>query len=479
VKVQVLSPAPHKEFMKVNVTSSKGLESNLTVVVTKKEIQDKIDLRLDEVKGTINLKGFRPGKAPKELLKKQFGKTLYGEIIEKTLNDSTFKALKDHNIKPAGQPKIDIQSSGEDTDLEFTIQVEKIPEIKSVNLDKFEIQKYEVKADNKDLELRLNQLAENSKQYKDKAEGSVAEKGDIVEFNYEATVNGEPFEGNKGEKLQVVLGQDLFIKGFDNGLLGVKKDDDKLVSVTLPENYPIKNLANKKSEFKCKIINIKFPEKIKIDDNFAKKMGAKDLSELKSMIEKQISGEFENITSQLIKKEILDQLDKKFKMDLPKGMLEDELKNVEHTFIHEKMNETGEKDHSKIKLDDKDKKEAKSIAERRVKLALVLNQIGEDNNIKVSSQELQVELEKQMRMYPGQEKVIREYYQKNPSELTKLRGPLFEDKVMNLIKEKAKVKVKAVTKDELQKIMKPDGEKSGTPKSKTSGKSKAKKSSKK
>jgi trigger factor len=479
VKVQVLSPAPHKEFMKVNVTSSKGLESNLTVVVTKKEIQDKIDLRLDEVKGTINLKGFRPGKAPKELLKKQFGKALYGEVIEKTLNDSTFKALKDHNIKPAGQPKIDIQSSGEDTDLEFTIQVEKIPEIKSVNLDKFEIQKYEVKADNKDLELRLNQLAENSKQYKDKAEGSVAEKGDIVEFNYEATVNGEPFEGNKGEKLQVVLGQDLFIKGFDNGLLGVKKDDDKLVSVTLPENYPIKNLANKKSEFKCKIINIKFPEKIKIDDNFAKKMGAKDLSELKSMIEKQISGEFENITSQLIKKEILDQLDKKFKMDLPKGMLEDELKNVEHTFIHEKMNETGEKDHSKIKLDDKDKKEAKSIAERRVKLALVLNQIGEDNNIKVSSQELQVELEKQMRMYPGQEKVIREYYQKNPSELTKLRGPLFEDKVMNLIKEKAKVKVKAVTKDELQKIMKPDGEKSGTPKSKTSGKSKAKKSSKK
>ena len=136
--------------MKVNVTSSKGLESNLTVVVTKKEIQDKIDLRLDEVKGTVNLKGFRPGKAPKELLKKQFGKALYGEIIEKTLNDSTFKALKDHNIKPAGQPKIDIQSSGEDTDLEFTIQVEKIPEIKSVNLDKFEIQKYEVKADKKD-----------------------------------------------------------------------------------------------------------------------------------------------------------------------------------------------------------------------------------------------------------------------------------------------------------------------------------------
>ena len=218
-------------------------------------------------------------------------------------------------------------------------------------------------------------------------------------------------------------------------------------------------------------------------------MGAKDLNDLKSMIEKQISREFENITDQLVKKEILDQLDKEFKMDLPKGMLEDELKNVEHTFIHEKMNETGEKDHSKIKLDDKDKKEAKSISERRVKLALVINQIGEENNIKVSSPELQGELEKQMRMYPGQEKVIREYYQKNPSELTKLRGPLSEDKVMNLIKEKAKAKIKTVTKDELQKIMRPDetnldkaksknSDKSKV-KTKTSAKSKAKKSSKK
>jgi trigger factor len=479
VKVQVLSPAPLKEFMKVNVTSSKGLESNLTVVVTKKEIQDKIDLRLDEVKGTVNLKGFRPGKAPKELLKKQFGQALYGEVIEKTLNDSTFKALKDNNIKPAGQPKIDIKSSGEDKDLEFTIQVEKIPEIKSVKLDKIEIQKYEVKADKKDLENRLNQLAESSKKYNDKEQGKTAEKNDLVEFSYEATVDGKPFDGNKGEKLQIVLGKDLFIKGFDDQLIGVKKGDEKIVNTTLPENYPNKDLANKKSEFKCKITNIKFPQEQKIDDDFAKNMGAKDLNDLKSMIEKQISREFENITDQLVKKEILDQLDKEFKMDLPKGMLEDELKNVEHTFIHEKMNETGEKDHSKVKLDDKDRKEAKSISERRVKLALVINQIGEENNITVSPQELQGELEKQIRMYPGQEKIIREYYQKNPSELTKLRGPLFEDKVMNLIKEKAKAKIKTVTKDELQKIMRPDEKKSEKVKSKTSTKSKAKKSSKK
>ncbi|EMH80001.1 trigger factor [alpha proteobacterium HIMB114] len=463
--------------MKVNVTSSKGLESKLSVIVTKKEIQEKIDKKLDEVKDTIDLKGFRPGKAPRELLKKQFGKALYGEVIEKTLNDSAFQALKDKNIKPAGQPKIDIKSSGEDKDLEFTIEVEKVPEIKKVDLSKIEIEKYEVKADKKDLETRLNQLAESSKKYNDKDASKAAANNDLVEFNYEATVDGKSFEGNKGEKLQIVLGKDLFIKGFDKQIIGVKKNDEKAVKINLPDNYPKKELAGKASEFKCKITNIKSPEEQKIDDAFAKNMGAKDLSDLKSMIEKQISKEFESITDQLCKKEILDQLDKQFKIDLPKGMLEAELKTVEHTMVHEKMHEQGEKDHSKIKLDENDKKEVKKISERRVKLALVLANIGEEHSIKVSSQELQGELEKQLRMYPGQEKTIREYYQKNPSELTKLRGPIFEDKVMNLIKEKAKTKIKSITKEELQNIMSPKSDKKTKSKTKTVKKAQTKKSS--
>ena len=298
-------------------------------------------------------------------------------------------------------------------------------------------------------------------------------------FNYEATVDGKSFDGNKGENLQIVLGKDLFIQGFDKQMIGVKKDEEKLVKVKLPDNYPKKELAGKESKFQCKVLNIKSPEDQKIDDNFAKNMGAKNLTDLKSMIEKQISKEFESITDQLVKKEILDQLDNKYKMELPKRMLDDEIKNVEHTFIHEKMNEKGEKDHSKIKLDENDKKEIKKISERRVKLALVLSNIGEENNIKVSSQELQAELEKQLRMYPGQEKTIREYYQKNPAELTKLRGPLFEDKVMNLIQQKAKAKVKIVTKEELQKIIGSENKKNSELKAKTSKKTKAKKTSKK
>tara|TARA_B100000963_G_scaffold360914_1_gene393854 strand:- start:2959 stop:4356 length:1398 start_codon:yes stop_codon:yes gene_type:complete len=465
--------------MKVNVTSSKGLESKLSVTITKKEIQKQIDTKLDEIKGTINLKGFRPGKAPKELLKKQFGKALYSEVIEKTLNETTFQALKEKNIKPAGQPKIDIKSSGEDKDLEFTIEVEKVPEIKKIILNKIEIEKFDVKADKKDLELRLNQLAESSKKYKDKDGTQPAKINDLVIFNYEATVDGKTFEGNKGEKLQIVLGKDLFIKNFDKQIVGSKKDEEKIIKVKLPENYPKKELAGKDAVFKCKILNIQFPVEQKIDDNLAKNMGAKDLADLKSIIEKQVSKEYESMTTQLIKKKILDQLDKQYKLNLPKRMVEDEMKAVENTFINEKMHEQKEQDYSKIKLNDFDKKEIKKISERRVKLALLFNHIGEEHSVKVSSQELQSELEKQIRMYPGQEKVIKEYYKKNPVELAKLRGPLFEEKVMNLIIEKSKVKVKTVTKDELQKLLSEKDNKETKTKTKNSVKSKVKKSSKK
>ena len=465
--------------MKVSITSSKGLESKLSVIVTKKEIQNKIDTKLDEVKDTINLKGFRPGKAPRELLKKQFGKALYGEVVEKTLNESTYKALKEKNIKPAGQPTIAIKSSGEDKDLEFTIEVEKFPKIGKILLNKIQITKYEVTADKKDLEKKLNQLADSSKKYKDKNNTKSAEKDDLVIFNYEATVDGKTFEGNKGEKLQIVLGKDLFIKNFDKQVIGLKKNEEKNIKVKLPDNYPKKELAGKEAVFKCEIINIQIPEEQKIDDTLAKNVGAKDLKDLKSIINKQISKEYENLTGQLIKKKILDQLDKQCKLDLPKRMVEEEKKTVEHTFINEKMHEIKEQDYSKIKLDENDKKEINKLSERRVKLALILSHIGEENSIQVSSQELQGELEKQLRMYPGQEKIIREHYQKNPSELVKLRGPLFEEKVLNLIKNKAKINTKSITKDDLQKLLSFNDHKNVKSKTKTSIKTKAKKSSKK
>ena len=447
--------------MKVTVSESKGLKINLNVLVKKQEIDKKIEERTVELQKTVSIKGFRPGKAPIDLLKKQFGQALYGEVVEKILQDNTFQALNDNKIKPAGQPKIEIKSSGEDKDLEYTISVEKSPEIKKIELDKIALTDYKLKIEKKDLDDRINLLAEGQKKYVNKKEGETSVKGDLVVFDFEATVNGKAFEGNKGEKVQIILGKELFIKGFDEQLLVCKAGDKVNVKINLPENYPNKELANKTAIFNCKIIEVKKSESVVIDDQFAKNLGAKDLNDLKTLLEKQLSREQSSITETIVRKEILDYLDKNCKFDLPEDMVKNEQEIVRHSFIHEKAHKDEPHDdhkhghdHSDIKLTKEEENDVLDISTRRVKLALVLNQIGEDYKVQVTTQELQQELQKQMSMYPGQEKQIRDYYQKNPSEITRLRGPIYEDKIVELVKSKAKITVKEVNKKELEELVK-------------------------
>ena len=447
--------------MKVTVSESKGLKINLNVLVKKQEIDKKIEERTVELQKTVSLKGFRPGKAPIDLLKKQFGQALYGEVVEKILQDNTFQALNDNKIKPAGQPKIEIKSSGEDKDLEYTISVEKSPEIKKIELDKIALTDYKLKIEKKDLDDRINLLAEGQKKYVNKKESETSVKGDLVVFDFEATVNGKAFEGNKGEKVQIILGKELFIKGFDEQLLVCKAGDKVNVKINLPENYPNKELANKTAIFNCKIIEVKKSESVVIDDQFAKNLGAKDLNDLKTLLEKQLSREQSSITETIVRKEILDYLDKNCKFDLPEDMVKNEQEIVRHSFIHEKAHKDEPHDdhkhghdHSDIKLTKEEENDVLDISTRRVKLALVLNQIGEDYKVQVTTQELQQELQKQMSMYPGQEKQIRDYYQKNPSEITRLRGPIYEDKIVELVKSKAKITVKEVNKKELEELVK-------------------------
>jgi len=447
--------------MKVTVSESKGLKINLNVLVKKQEIDKKIEERTVELQKTVSLKGFRPGKAPIDLLKKQFGQALYGEVVEKILQDNTFQALNDNKIKPAGQPKIEIKSSGEEKDLEYIITVEKTPEIKKIELDKIALTDYKLKIEKKDLDDRINLLAEGQKKYVNKKESETSVKGDLVVFDFEATVNGKAFEGNKGEKVQIILGKELFIKGFDEQLLVCKAGDKVNVKINLPENYPNKELANKTAIFNCKIIEVKKSESVVIDDLFAKNLGAKDLNDLKTLLEKQLSREQSSITETIVRKEILDYLDKNCKFDLPEDMVKNEQEIVRHSFIHEKAHKDEPHDdhkhghdHSDIKLTKEEENDVLDISTRRVKLALVLNQIGEDYKVQVTTQELQQELQKQMSMYPGQEKQIRDYYQKNPSEITRLRGPIYEDKIVELVKSKAKITVKEVNKKELEELVK-------------------------
>jgi trigger factor len=447
--------------MKVTVSETKGLKTNLNVLVKKQEIDKKIEERVVELQKTVNIKGFRPGKAPINLLKKQFAQALYGEVLEKILQDNTYQALNDNKIKPASQPKIEIKSSGEDKDLEYTISVEKTPDIKKIELEKINLTDYKLKIEKKDLEERINLLAEGQKKYINKNEGEKSIKGDLVVFDFEATVNGKAFDGNKGEKVQIILGKELFIKGFDEQILGCKANEKVNVKINLPENYPNKELANKTAIFNCKILDVKKSESVVIDDQFAKNLGAKDLSDLKILLEKQLSKEQSSITETIVRKEILDYLDENCKFDLPEDLVKNEQEIVKHSFIHEKAHKDEPHDdhkhghdHSNIKLTKEEEEDILDISRRRVKLALVLNQIGEDYKIQVTTQELQQELQKQMSMYPGQEKQIRDYYQKNPSEITRLRGPIYEDKIVELVKSKAKVIVKEVNKKELEQLVK-------------------------
>lgn len=447
--------------MKVTVSETKGLKTNLNVLVKKQEIDKKIEERVVELQKTVNIKGFRPGKAPINLLKKQFAQALYGEVLEKILQDNTYQALNDNKIKPASQPKIEIKSSGEDKDLEYTISVEKTPDIKKIELEKINLTDYKLKIEKKDLEERINLLAEGQKKYINKNEGEKSIKGDLVVFDFEATVNGKAFDGNKGEKVQIILGKELFIKGFDEQILGCKANEKVNVKINLPENYPNKELANKTAIFNCKILDVKKSESVVIDDQFAKNLGAKDLSDLKILLEKQLSKEQSSITETIVRKEILDYLDENCKFDLPEDLVKNEQEIVKHSFIHEKAHKDQPHDdhkhghdHSNIKLTKEEEEDILDISRRRVKLALVLNQIGEDYKIQVTTQELQQELQKQMSMYPGQEKQIRDYYQKNPSEITRLRGPIYEDKIVELVKSKAKVIVKEVNKKELEELVK-------------------------
>ena len=311
--------------MKVTVENKKGLQKDLKVFIDKKTISGYMDEKYDEIRKDVVLKGFRPGKVPTEILKRQFGKAVYGEVIDKVLKDTTTKALEENKIKPAGQPKIDLKSFGEGKDLEYIITVTELPNIDVSSINKIKVDDYEVKIDNTETDKRIDQIAKSQNNFKEVDEKYTAKTKDLVAFDYKATVDGNDFEGNEGKNTQLVLGKDLFIKGFDKQLEGVKKNDTKKVEVNLPENFPKKELINKKAVFDCKINSVKTPEDVKINDDFAKTLGATDLNNLKELISKQINDEFKNSLDLISKKQILEQIEKQKLDDLPQNLIEQEV----------------------------------------------------------------------------------------------------------------------------------------------------------
>ena len=426
--------------MKVTIENKKGLNKDLKVFVDKKTMNSYLDEKYEEIKGNVNLKGFRPGKVPREILKRQFGKAVFNEVLDKVIKDTSTKALEENKIKPAGQPKLDLKTYGEDKDLEYIISVTELPKVEVKALDNIKFDQYEVKIDEAETEKRIKEIAKNQPNFKDSPDGTKAKEKDLVIFDYIATVDGKSFKGGEGKNTQLTLGKDLFLKGFDKQLVGVKKDDQKIVEAVLPENFPEKEFVNKKAKFDCKVINVKNPEDVKIDDNFAKNLGAKDLKDLKSLISRQINDEYKNSLDRLSKNQIIKEIEKFKVSEIPQNLIEEEIKVLSQGMSEEDIK--------------KSRKNFEEVAKKRIKVGLILNEFGSQNQIKVTEQELQSEIQKQIGMMPGQEKMVMDFYQKNPSALASLRGTVYEEKIIKLIKEKAKPNKKQVSKSEAEKTLK-------------------------
>ena len=455
--------------MKVKVNSKKGFKTILSVLVDKKTIQKKLDEKLNELQNKVQLKGFRPGKVPTNIIKNQFGKAVYGEVIDGILKETSSKAIEDNKIKVAGQPKIDLKTFGEGKDLDYTIELETLPEIKVKPLNSIKATEYNVEIDKNIIDKRINEIAKGQQNFENKKENEKSEKGDMIIFDYKAKIDGKDFEGNEGKNVQLILGRDLFIKGFDDQLIGTKKNDNKTVTVKLPPNFPKKELVNKKTNFECKITNIKKSINTKIDDEFAKKMGAKSLEDLKTLVSKQMSNEYKSSLNVITKKNILEQLEKSHTLELPPNLVEQEAKLLTRN--------------QKKEDEQKNKEKNIKLAKSRIKIGLLLNEIAQSNNLKIDENEIKNEIQKQIKTMPGQEKMVMDYYQKNPSAVSSLRGALYEEKILDLIKNKITLNKKNVTTKEAEEILKSHthdhdhGHKSDT--EKNVKKSKIKKKSKK
>ena len=425
--------------MKIEVKSKKGLRTILSILIDKKSVQAKMDEKLKELQKEVTLKGFRPGKVPPEVIKSQFGKSIYGEVVDKILRDTSSKAIDEKKLKVAGQPKIDLKQFGEGKDLNYELQIDCLPSVTLKSFEKFKATDFKIKIEDKVVDEKLKEISEQNKQFKDKDKNGKATNGDQVIFDYSATIDGNKFDGSEGKGVQLELGKDLFLKGFDEQLIGVKKDETKIINAFLPANHPKKELGNKKTKFECNILNVKKPAESKIDDDFAKMMGAKDVTDLKSLIEKQISSQYFQALNSIVKKEILDQIEKNHQVDLPQNLIDQEISIMTKNLKPEEK--------------EKHKSNNEKLAKSRIKLGLLLNEYGEKNNLKVLDEEVRAEIQKQIKGMPGQEKMVLEYYQKNPSATQSLKGSIYEEKIIELIKSKINISIKEINTKEAEKII--------------------------
>ncbi len=464
--------------MQVTQTSSEGLKRDFTVVVEAAEIEGKVTEKLVEVGASVKLPGFRPGKVPMNILRQRFGRNVMGEILEGTVNEASQSVLNDNDLRPAQQPKIEITKFDEGADLEFTIEVEVMPDFEPGDFSKLKLEKQVAEVEDAKVDEALEQIAGSQKNFKKVARNRKAKEGDALLMDFVGKIDGEPFEGGSAEGHQLELGSGQFIPGFEEQLIGHKGDEEVDVTVSFPDNYGAAHLAGKEAVFSVKIHEVQESAEVEINDEFATKLGLESLDALKENIKGRIQEDYNQLSRQTLKRSMLDALAEMHDFDVPPGMAETEFNSIWEQFEKE-LERTGEKLADQDQSEEELREEYQAIAARRVRLGLVLAEVGRLNNIDVSNEEVQQAMLAQARNYPGQEQQVFEMFQKNPEMQNSLRAPIFEDKVVDFIAELATVTEKKVSFEELtadpDEQEKPKAKKKAAPKKAAPKKAAAKK----
>jgi trigger factor len=444
--------------MQVTETVANGLKRELHVIVPRDELDVRYLARLNTVKDTVQLKGFRKGKVPTTHIKKVYGRSLMLEVLEETLNETSRKAITDRNERPAVQPKIDMTQDKDEiekvvsgqSDLSYKMSFEILPPIALTDFAALKLERETADVTDEDIQKAVGEFATRSTTFDDAGAAHAATDGDQVKIDFVGKIDGVAFEGGTGTDMPVTLGANGFIPGFEEGLKGAKSGDTRAITAVFPETYGQKTLAGKTAIFDTVVKSVGRPKTPAIDDAFAKTLGVDTLEQLRSIVTSQIKGQYDQMSRVKLKRDLLDQLDKSHSFELPEALVSGEFDGIWNQ-VTTGLKQADKTFESEGKTEASAREEYRKIAERRVRLGLVIGEVGDKNKIQVTQDELRRALMEQARAYPGQEKMVYDFYDKNPGALTELRAPIFEDKVVDFIVDLAKPVDKKVSREDLMK----------------------------
>ncbi len=452
--------------MQVTETLSEGLKREIQVVIPAADLDTQLTDKLNEIKDKVQLKGFRPGKVPFAHLKRLYGKSVMAEVLETAVNDATRKTLEERDEKPAFQPDIKMSEDQSEIekvlagtgDLSYTIAFEVLPDFEVADLKTIKLDRLKVIVPDADVDKAIEQLAENNRPFAPREDAEAAQSGDRVTMDYLGKIDGEPFEGGADTDADIVLGSNMFIPGFEDQLIGLKAGDEKAVEVSFPDDYPAEHLAGKAAVFDVTVKAVAAPGEIAVDDALAEKLGLENLDALREAITNQMRQELDGRAREQVKRNLLDALDEKHDFDLPETLVEREFEGIwgQVTADLERASRSFEDEDT---TEEKAREDYRKIAVRRVRLGLVLAEIGEKNEVQITDDEVNRALMNRIRQFPGQEQQVWEFYQNNPGAVAELRAPLFEDKVVDFILELADVTDKELEREAfLEELAKDDGD---------------------